>query len=54
MIHIYYSIHLFQRPDREKTIYTNGCYGEIEALINDLLPVLGGIVMGIIVFEVRH
>ena len=44
----------FKRPERETTIYTNGCYGElvIEELINDLLPLLSGIILGIIIFEV--
>ena len=33
-------------------IYTNGCYEEFEELINDLLPALAGIVLGVIVLEV--
>ena len=45
---------IFQHAQRETTIYTNGCYGEFEKLINDLLPVLGGIVVGIIGFEVSR
>ena len=33
-------------------IYTNGCYDELEELINELLPALAGIVLGVIVLEV--
>ena len=43
---------LFQHPEWETTIYTNGCYGEVEQLINDLLKLLGGIILEIIIFEV--
>ena len=43
---------LFQRADWEEEIYTNGCCEGLEQLINDLLPLLGGIILGIIIFEV--
>ncbi|XP_065896746.1 tetraspanin-33-like isoform X1 [Dysidea avara] len=37
---------------RSQLIYTNGCYGEFEELIENVLPILGGILLGIFVLEV--
>ncbi|XP_065896761.1 tetraspanin-33-like [Dysidea avara] len=39
------------RGNLPNVIYTNGCYEEFEELINDLLPALAGIVLGVIVLE---
>ena len=42
-----------QTGSRSQLIYTNGCYGEFEELIENVLPILGGILLGIFVLEVR-
>lgn len=53
-MHYYYkcTLHYLQRGNLPNLIYTSGCYQEFEDLINDLLPVLAGIVIGIISLEV--
>ena len=43
---------LIQIVTRTQIIYTDGCYDKFEELIKDLLPVLGGVMIGIIALEV--
>jgi len=43
---------LIQIVTQTQIIYTDGCYDKFEELIKDLLPVLGGVMIGIIALEV--
>ena len=50
---ISYNSLCIQTGQRAQLLYTNGCYGEFESLIENALPILGGIVLGIFVLEVN-
>ena len=42
-----------QTARRNEVIYTAGCYEEFDELLQDLLPLLAGVMIGIIVVEVK-
>ena len=42
-----------QSGTRDQLIYTEGCYDQFEDVIRNLLPVLSGVLIGIIAMEVK-